>query len=327
MRIVHQASDLLIVAERAEGMRIVGGLVSLFGAALVPVGFMSELRAASIVGGILGLIGMLFVLLPSVSTFYFNSGEKRLIVARRHVWQRPSKAYDEFPLLNVAGVFADESASSEGGSTWRVVVRLKDGRSIPFTSYYTSGYGVKALMASQIAEFLGVETNARVASGPRSPHAMVPGSRRLAIGIALVFVVFGLAFGSFGGVALTREFRRLLTWQPVQATVLGTRVDTHTDSDGSTYSPVVTYRYFVDDRPYTSSRTLPINESRSGRWAHRIIERFAIGGTYTAWYDPAHPTEAFIVRAHSLVAPIFTGIGLVVTLGGLAAVVGVLRRR
>jgi hypothetical protein len=327
MRIVHDTPELLIVAERADGMRICGGVLAVFAAALVAIGLRTDSTVAGIVGVLVGIVGLAFLLLPSISTFYFNRGEKRLIIARRRMWERQTEGFDEHPLSNVSAVMAEESSSSaDGGSTWRVVVRLSDGRSIPFTSYYTSGYPAKAAMAARIASFLGVETNARTPGDPKSPFAMVPGSRRAAIGIASVFVIFGLVFGSIGGVALTREYQRLATWQPIQARVLDKRVDTHVDSDGNTYRPVVNYRYEVNGRTYTSSRTLPINESRSGRWAYRVIERFAIGGTYTAWYDPGDPSNAFLVRSHSVIAPIFAAIGLVVTLGGCAAIVGVLRR-
>ena len=262
-------------------------------------------------------------------TLYFNRGEKRLVIARRGLWKRERGGFDEFPLRDVAAIRVEESKSlgDGGGSAWRLVVRLADERSIPFTSYYTSGYAAKADLATRIASFLGVETNAHALTGNRSPYAIVPGARRAAVGIAFAFVCFGLLFGYFGAVRLTREYRRLATWRPVQATVLGKRVDARIDSDGNTYRPEVTYRYSVNDHTYTSTHTLPLNESRSGRWAYRVIDGFSVGGTYTAWYDPANPSDAFIVRSRSIIAPVFTAIGLVVTLGGCAAVVSVLRSR
>jgi len=135
-----------------------------------------------------------------------------------------------------------------------------------------------------------------------------------------------VVFGSIGAVRLVAEYRRLATWQPVDATVLRKRVDVRYDSDGNTYRPEVMYRYSVNGQTYTSTHTLPVNESRSGRWAYRVIDRFAVGGRYTAWYDPAKPSDAFIVRSHSIIAPVFTVIGLVVTLGACMAVIGALKR-
>jgi hypothetical protein len=324
MRIVHESPDLLIVTERATGMRVVGSLLGACGVVLAANGVRISSIPAEIVGTCIAAIGSMFALLPSFSTFYFNRAEKRFLVARRRVWSRGNGGYDEYPQRAVLAVIAEETTSDDR-STSPNAVRLADGRSIPFTSYYTSGYGAKAAMAERIAAFLGVETNAKPTSGARSPHAIVRGSRRAAVGIAFAFVAFGVLFGSIGGVNLAREYRRLTTWQPIQATVLSKRVDVRTDSDGSTYRPEVVYRYSVDDQSYTSSRTLPINESRSGRWAYRVIEPFVVGGRYTAWYNPGNPAEAFIVRSHSIIAPVFTAIGLIVALGGCAAVVSVLR--
>lgn len=325
MRIVHHSPDLLIVAEDARGLRTCGGVVAAFGAALLATGLRINSLPEDIAGSLTFLIGVLFLVLPSISTFYFNRGEKRLVIARRRPFTRDS-GYDEYPLRDVVAVRADESRSGDGESTWRIVVALADGRRIPFTSYYTSGYPAKAAMAARIAGFLGVETNPPLPSGAGSPYAIVRASRGVSVALALAFVAFGAVFGGIGVVRLTAEYRRLGTWQPVEATVLNKRVDVRYDSDGNTYRPEITYRYFVNDQAYTSTHTLPLNESRSGRWAYRIIQRFAVGGRYTAWYDPANPSDAFIVRSHSIIAPVFTAIGVVVTLGGCFAVVGALRR-
>jgi hypothetical protein len=121
--------------------------------------------------------------------------------------------------------------------------------------------------------------------------------------------------------------RRLSTWQPVEATVLRTRVDIRTDTDGSTYAPIVTYRYSVNDRDYTSSGTLPVSESRSGSWAYRVVAGFTPGAQYTAWYDPHSPADAFIVRSHSIVAPIFTAIGAIAVVAGLGIAMSARRER
>jgi len=326
VRVTHQTPDLLVVAEDAVGMRAGGGIVAAFGAALAGTGTRVNNLPAEIVGGGLFVIGVLFLVLPKISTFYFNRGEKRLVVSRRRTF-RSESGYDEYPLRDVVAVRAEGASSSEDGTkTWRVAVVLADGRSIPFTSYYSSGYNAKAAMAAIIAGFLGVETNAPLPVGLRSPHAIVRGSRTASVALALIFVAFGALFGSIGAVRLVAEYRRLVTWQPVEATVLRTRVDVRYDSDGNTYRPEVMYRYSVNDQTYTSTHTLPVNESRSGRWAYRVIERFAVGGRYTAWYNPAKPSDAFIVRSHSIIAPVFTAIGLVVTLGGCMAVVGSLKR-
>jgi hypothetical protein len=112
-----------------------------------------------------------------------------------------------------------------------------------------------------------------------------------------------------GGAIMAREQQRLTTWLPVEATMLSKDVDENSDSDGTTYRPVVVYRYYVNDRPYTSNRVHPISQGRSGGWAHRIVAQYDLNARYTAWYNPADPTEAFLRRSRNIVAPIFAGIG------------------
>lgn len=95
----------------------------------------------------------------------------------------------------------------------------------------------------------------------------------------------------------------------------GTGVDEHRDSDGSTYEPVVVYRYYVNDRAYTASRVTPLRMSRNGRCAHRIVAKYRKGATYTAYYDPADPSEAFLMRTRSILPWAFIvipGIGLLI---------------
>jgi hypothetical protein len=110
---------------------------------------------------------------------------------------------------------------------------------------------------------------------------------------------------------LMKEQRRLSVYQPVTATVLGTRVDEHTDSDGSTYEPVVVYRYRVGGREYTASRVTPLEESRGGRWARSVTARYEVGGTYTAFYDPANPEDAYLLRTRSVLPWAFVVMPLV----------------
>ena len=120
---------------------------------------------------------------------------------------------------------------------------------------------------------------------------------------------------------LVKEHRRLTGYEPVPATVLSTRVAEHSDSDGSTYEPVVVYRYRVNDREYTASRVTPLEESRSGRWARRITARYHVGTDYTAYYDPENPAEAFLMRSRSVIPWAF----LVIPLLGLALIVAGIR--
>jgi hypothetical protein len=159
MRIVHESSDLLIIAERAVGLRVCGAVLGATGAALV----LMAARAGSIPGGFAGgcilLVGAMFALLPVTSSFSFNRLEQRFVVSRRHVWSRGKSGVEQFRLRDITAVRTEKfRVAGDAESTWRVIVRLADGRTIPFESYYTSGYESKAALASRIVSFLAVES-------------------------------------------------------------------------------------------------------------------------------------------------------------------------
>ena len=70
------------------------------------------------------------------------------------------------------------------------------------------------------------------------------------------------------------------------------------------YSPSVRYSYEVNGRQYTSNGVFPLGtESGTREWASGIIDRFKAGMTCTAWYDPASPGDAFIVRRYVFTPP------------------------
>ena len=317
MRTIHESSKLLVVAETASGMRICGAAISAIGAVILAAGAATQSTAGSIVGVVALAIGAMVAMLPATSTFHFNRSRRQLLVSRRRVWQSRRRR-EKYPLRDVVAVQVDESRSDEGGSTWRVIVRFVDGHIVPFTSYYTSGRQPKVDVANRLSKFLSLPFGTQSIGGQASPYAIVPQSRRSLVGAGMLLIAFGALFGSIGGVMLSREFHRLTEWQPVQATVLGTRVDVKTDAEGDTYRPVIDYRYSVNNQVYTSSRALPIDESRSGVWAHRVVARYTPGATYTAWYDPVRPSDAYIVRSHSIIAPIFTALGAMAIVAGLA---------
>ena len=168
-------------------------------------------------------------------------------------------------------------------------------------------------------EDLELEATPRLGSGAFTANDEATARRGRA---GLYFMgAFCALFLVIGGVLVVKEQRRLTTYQPVTATVLSTRVQDHSDSDGTTYEPVVVYRYRVNDREYTASRVTPLKESRSGGWAHRVTARYQVGNDYTAYYDPTNPTEAFLMRSRSIIPWAF----LIIPLIGMAFIVAGIR--
>jgi uncharacterized protein DUF3592 len=311
LRIVHDSRDALILNERAIALRAIGAVLGIAGLVMIAASILANglaVAALLIAGASMATVGALMGLLPATHTFAFSRSERRLIVVRQRLGR---VTREEYPLRDVASAFVDSSKSSDG-DTWRVVVQLADGQIIPVTSYYTSGYDSKKLAADRITEFVNQANNRDAAAltvHTPAPYAATLTSPRQTRAALAFLALFGLVFGGIGGTIMVREHQRLTTWLPAEATVLSKSVDRHSDSDGTTYSPIVVYRYNVNGRPYTSSSVLPTKESRSGGWARRIVEEYELNRTYTAWYNPADPEQAFLRRSRSIVAAIFTAIG------------------
>ena len=161
MRIARESPDLLVVSETAAGLRVCGAVLGVTGAALVSIASRADSTPAVIAGACILLVGAMFALLPATSTFAFNRSEGRLIASRRHIWSRGSSGTEEFSLRDVVAVRAQKASfATDGESTWRIIVQLANGRTIPFESYYTSGYAAKVEMATRIAAFVGVASSA-----------------------------------------------------------------------------------------------------------------------------------------------------------------------
>ena len=298
MKIVARTPTELIIRDSAMPLRAIGAFLFPLGGFAIYLALVGEEGrvgwAPLIIGAILVLSGLALLVLPAIKTFAFSKTERVFIIAKQRFHRVERQT---IPLRDVEDVTLEESRDE--GVTYRIAVTLRDKRRIPWTSYYTSGVASKRAIVELTRDFLGLQPNP--ALGSNAPTATTERDLRRGRAGILLMAAFCSIFLGVGAVMLYRENRRLTTYRPVEATVLDTRVEERRDSDGSTYEPVVVYRYYVNDRPYTASRVTPLKMSRSGRWASRVIAKYRTGATYIAYYDPAEPSEAFLMRSRSIV--------------------------
>jgi hypothetical protein len=299
MKIVARTPTELIIRDSAMTLRLVGIFIAALGAFAIFMGLTNDPEGRIgvvpvVIGSFLVLAGLSLLVLPARKTFAFSRSERIFIIAKERFGRVDRQIV---PLDQIADVSLEESASSDG-NTYRVSVTLADHRRIPWTSYYSSGHASKQAVVELVREFLRLEPNPTRGTGVMTPKDERD-VRRSRIGL-IVMGAFCCVFLAVGTTMLAKEQRRLSVFQPVEATVLSTRVEEHSDSDGSTYEPVVVYRYRVRDREYTASRVTPLKQSRSGGWARRVIGRYQVGSSYTAFYDPENPAEAFLMRSRSV---------------------------
>lgn len=119
-----------------------------------------------------------------------------------------------------------------------------------------------------------------------------------------LFTLLPLIFMGVGIGGVWNQHWKITHYLPVRATVTSAEVQSHTshDSDGGTstsYSPEVRYAYEVSGRTYASRSTLPLDISASRSWAKEIVGRYRPGRTAEAFYNPADPSDAFLVKQYS----------------------------
>lgn len=140
---------------------------------------------------------------------------------------------------------------------------------------------------------------------------------------------FGLLFSGFAGIFLAvgagmawHQGHRLAVSRPIHATIDATRIDSHRGSKGgTTYKPVVEFRYRVDGREFHGSDPLPMSVSGSSYAnAAEVTERFRPGQEATAWYDPADPASAFLLKQPSFFPYLFILFPMIHAAIGLAMV-------
>jgi hypothetical protein len=130
-----------------------------------------------------------------------------------------------------------------------------------------------------------------------TPSSPGPALRTIA-SLVLLAGVAGICLWVGGtAIRLVRVARhRIETWRPVPATVQQIAVETRrAGRGGRAYAPVVRYSYTVGGVAYSASRVTVLDEASSQLWAERIAARFHLGETVTAFYDPLHPGEAFLL--------------------------------
>ena len=320
MKIVAHTPTELIIRDNAAGLRAVGGVMVGVVAIVFAIGLANDPEGhvgvvPMLIGGVFAVIGLSMLLLPWRKTFAFSKGERVFLIVKQRFGRIERET---FPLRDIADVTVEESRSSDG-NTYRVSITLADQRRVPWTSYYSSGVAAKRAVVDVVRGFLQLEPIPQPGSGALTAND--ESDARKSRGLLYVMGAFCCLFLAVGGTMVVKEHRRLTLYQPVSATVLSARVQDHSDSDGTTYEPVVVYRYRVNGREYTASRVTPLKESRSGNWARRVTARYQVGSSHTAYYDPENPNEAFLLRTRSIIPWAF----LVIPLVGMTFIIAGIR--
>ena len=146
-------------------------------------------------------------------------------------------------------------------------------------------------------------------------------------------ILFGAVFALFGVIALApiliiplQKTAAAKSWNTVQATVVSSKVKSHTSDDSTTYSPYIAYRYEVGGEEYLGDQYTFMGGSSSGRGSKaEIVHQYPKGHTFNIYVNPDNPTESVIKRDASksllfgLIPLIFICVGVGIIIAGLRA--------
>jgi hypothetical protein len=158
--------------------------------------------------------------------------------------------------------------------------------------------------------------------------------KRIFLGVAIVICL--VAAGSGVYLAL-EEQQKIMSYSAVTtATVLEKRVEQHQrtnlarrrrgiDRSLFVYEPVVRYRYEVEGRPYTGANIYPKSFRLGGNLGYLVarapLDRFEVGQTTRAYFNPENPSTVCLIRRPSSV-PYLVMLAPVLVVSILAAVFG-----
>lgn len=134
-----------------------------------------------------------------------------------------------------------------------------------------------------------------------------PVGRAVAHVVAGAMILGGLALFWFLGVKSWLTVRETQSWTEAKATVIWSRVKSHSGDDGTTYSVDIFYRYQHEGVRYRSDRrTISSGSSSSSGYEGKkeVVDRYPRGHQFTCYLNPERPWEAVIERRVSLVTTI-----------------------
>ncbi|RBP40386.1 uncharacterized protein DUF3592 [Roseimicrobium gellanilyticum] len=144
----------------------------------------------------------------------------------------------------------------------------------------------------------------------------------------LIFILAGLGLIVLGVVRF-KEGKASNGWTEVPAKVQSAEMGkTRKKSSGYRYHAHITYTYEVQGVPYTG-RQVGLAGQGSGSQSHaqKLLKQYAAGSSVKAYYDPARPENAVLIRGVGssiwvvfVVGTIFVIMGLYLMLRGLMRV-------
>lgn len=119
------------------------------------------------------------------------------------------------------------------------------------------------------------------------------------VGLAL----FGLIFAAFGAffiwmtvVSPMRQSKAAQSWTKTECTIVKSKVEFHSDDDGTSYSPDIKYEFELAGQVIQGDRHSFARWSSTHQWAKEIVKKYRPGEIHPCFYNPDDPQESVLDR-------------------------------
>jgi len=112
----------------------------------------------------------------------------------------------------------------------------------------------------------------------------------------MVFAAFGVGFIWFAIVAPTLKSNAAKSWIETECRIISSVVKSHSDDDGTTYSPDIKYQFETDGQTFQGKRHSFSIMSGSSKWANGIVRNYRPGESHACFYDPNDPSDSVLTR-------------------------------
>jgi hypothetical protein len=110
----------------------------------------------------------------------------------------------------------------------------------------------------------------------------------------------GLLVCVFFAVVPIMRWQGAQDWMETPCTVISSKVGSHRDSDGTTYSIDIEYSYSFLERSYIGRRYNFMDGSSSGsKGKHDVVNQYPAGSERICYVNPVHPDQAVLSREFS----------------------------
>ena len=159
---------------------------------------------------------------------------------------------------------------------------------------------------------------------PVSSEAKSPkGGRGCAVAFGTIFMLAGLGFLVGTLIYPIIRTRTSGDWKETPCTIVSSKIDISSDSDGTSYRPKVEFEYVANGLPYPGKSYDFTSLNRPKKRCKEIVDAYPAGMQTSCFVNPDDPEDAVIVRSYdfswlgTIMSLVFAGIGLAIAVAAL----------